>query len=208
MIDSVLSHKDLGIIFDNNLKFHEHTIEVTAKANRLLGLIKKSFDYLEPDMLVKLFVTMVRPTLEYSNSVWGPSFILDQRKLEKVQRRATRLIPTIADMQYSERLSTLQLPSLTYRRLRGDLILVYKILNGYFTSDFDNLFTYSNNITRGHSLKLFKSFSKLRCRYDYFSNRIINDWNSLPDNVVNSSTVNCFKSCIDTHLINSRFIFV
>ena len=101
MIDSVLSHKDLGIIFDNNLKFHEHTIEVTAKANRLLGLIKKSFDYLEPDMLVKLFVTMVRPTLEYSNSVWGPSFILDQRKLEKVQRRATRLIPTIADMQYS-----------------------------------------------------------------------------------------------------------
>ena len=144
-------------------------------------------------MLLKLFVTMVRPTLEYSNSVWGPSFILDQRKLEKVQCRATHLIPTIADMPYSERLSTLQLPSLAYQRLRGDLILVYKILNGYFTSDFDNLFTYSNNITRGHSLKLFKSFSKLRCRYDYFSNRIVNDWNSLPDNVMNCSTVNCFK---------------
>ena len=135
-------------------------------------------------MLVKLSVTMVWPTLEYSNSVWGPSFILEQRKLEKVQCRATRLIPAIADMLYSERLSTLQLPSLAYRRLRGDLILVYKIL------------------------KLFKSFSKLRCRYDYFYNRIVNDWNSLPENVVNSSTVNCFKSCIDTHLINSRFIFV
>ena len=81
-------------------------------------------------------------------------------------------------------------------------------LKWLFTSDFANLFTYSNSITRGHSLKQFKSFSKLRCRYDYFSNRIVNNWNSLPENVVNSSTVNCFKSCIDTHLINSKFIFV
>ena len=58
MIASVTSHKDFGIIFDNNLKFYDHTIEVTAKANRLLGLIRKSFEYLE----VKLFVTIVRPT--------------------------------------------------------------------------------------------------------------------------------------------------
>ena len=65
VITSVRSHKDLGNIFDDNLKFHGHTIEVTAKANHLLGLIRKSFDYLEPDVLVKLFVTMVRPTLEY-----------------------------------------------------------------------------------------------------------------------------------------------
>ena len=57
LVDSVTSHKDLGIVFDNHLKFHDHTIEVTAKANRLLGIIRKSFEYLEPDMLVKLFVS-------------------------------------------------------------------------------------------------------------------------------------------------------
>ena len=108
------SHKDLGIVFDNHLKFHDHTIQITAKANRLLGIIRKSFEYLEPDMLVKLFVSIVRPTLEYSNSVWGPPFILDQRKIEKVQRRATRLLPTLADKSYSERLSVLQLPSLVH----------------------------------------------------------------------------------------------
>ena len=83
VIASVISRKDLGIVFDNNLTFHNHTIEVTAKANHLLGLIRKSFEYLKPDMLMKLFVTMVWPTLEYSNSVWGPSYILDQRKLRK-----------------------------------------------------------------------------------------------------------------------------
>jgi len=208
VIDSVISHKDLGIIFDNHLKFHDHTTEVTAKANRLLGLIRKSFEYLEPDMLVTLFVTIVRPTLEYSNPVWGPQFILDQRKLEKVQRRATRLLPSLADKPYPERLSLLQLPSLQYRRLRGDLILLYKILKGYFSSDFNNFFTYSNNITRGHQFKLFKSFSRLKCRSDYFFNRILNHWNSLPDYIVNSSSVNSFKSLLDSHLVNSRFIFV
>ena len=68
-IDSVESQKDLGVLFDHQLKFHLRTTNVAAKANRLLGLIRKSFDYLDPDMLVKLFVTVVRPTLEYCNLV-------------------------------------------------------------------------------------------------------------------------------------------
>jgi len=80
VIASVVSRKDFSIIFDNHLKFHDHTTRVTAKPNRLLGLIRKSFEYLEPDMLVKLFVTTVRPTLEYSNPIWGSQFILDLKK--------------------------------------------------------------------------------------------------------------------------------
>ena len=114
VIDSVNSQKDLGILFDNQLRFHHHTTTIVAKANRLLGLIKRSFDYLNSDMLTKLFVTIVCPTLEYCNSIWGPSFILDQRKIEKVQRRATKMLPTISDKSYEERLSILKLPSLTY----------------------------------------------------------------------------------------------
>jgi len=89
-IDIVESQKDLGILFDNQLKFHSHTNNISNKANRLLGLIRKSFDHLDSSMLVKLFVTMICPTLEYFNSIWGPSFILDRRRIEKVHRRATR----------------------------------------------------------------------------------------------------------------------
>ena len=65
---------------------------------------------------------MVCPTLEYCNSVWGPSLVLDQRKIEKVQRRATRLLLPIRDKPYGERFSILQLPSLAYRCFRGDYI--------------------------------------------------------------------------------------
>ena len=115
-------------------------------------------------MLTKLFTAFVRPTLEYSNAVWGPFFVLDQRKVEKVQRRATRLLPSLRDKPYGERLAALQLPSLAHRRHRGDMILLYKTINNYFNSDFSTLYTYSDTtITRGHQFKLFKCHSGLNC---------------------------------------------
>ena len=202
-IDSVESQKDLGILFDHQLKFHLHTTDVAAKANCLLGLIRRCFDHLNSDMLVKLYVTVVHPTLEYCNLVWGPSLVLDQRKIERVQRRATRLLLPIRDKPYGERLSILQLPSLAYRRFRGDMILLYKILNNYFSSDFSALYT-----TRGHQFKLFKYRSRLNCRSNYFFNKLINDWNNLPAFVVNANSVNCFKSLIDNCFLDSRFNFV
>ena len=169
VIDNFDSYKDLGVILDYQLKFCLHTTEVAVKANRLLGLIKKSFDYLDSDMLTKLFTVFVRPTLEYGNAVWGPFFVLDQRKVEKVQHRATRLLPSLRDKPYEERLAALQLPSLAHRHRRGDMILLYKIINNYFNSDFSTLYTYSDTtITRGHQFKLFKCHSRLNCRSKYF----------------------------------------
>ena len=67
------SHKDLGVLFDSCLKFHQH---ITSIANGILGLIKKSFESLDPDMLARLFKTLVRPIIEYGNTIWGPHFIL------------------------------------------------------------------------------------------------------------------------------------
>ena len=95
MIDCVESQKGLGILFNHQLKFHSHTSDVAAKANCLLGLFMRSFDYLDSGMWIKWLVTLVRPILEYCNSVWRPSFVLDQRKIEKVQCRATRLLLSI-----------------------------------------------------------------------------------------------------------------
>jgi len=113
------------------LTCHDHTMEVIAKANCLLGLIRKSLEYLKQ---VTLFVTIVRPILEYSNLVSGPEFILDQRKLEKFH------LPSLANEPYSYRLYSLQLPSLQYRRLKSDLILLHKIIKGYLSSNFNNFF--------------------------------------------------------------------
>jgi len=70
MVERITQHKDLGIIFDDKLKFHDHTSTVAGKGNGMLGLISKPFEFLvEPEMASKLYKALVQPILEYSNPV-------------------------------------------------------------------------------------------------------------------------------------------
>ena len=123
--------------------------------------------------------------------IWRPLFTLDQRKVEKV-RQAIRLLLSLYDKSYTERLSTLSLPLLLHIRQKGDLIFLYKILNNHFNSDFTIIYTPTPlaTTTRGHQSKLFKQHSRLLCRSNYYMNRVINEWNSLPTSVVESSSIN------------------
>ena len=110
--------------------------------------------------------------------------------LEKVQRCATKLVPFLYNYPYEERLHTLELPSLYYRRRRGDTIATYIILTNKVNIDYKQFFHKATSlITRGHNLKLFKPRSYLELRRNFFSERIINDWNDLPGEVINAPTV-------------------
>ena len=159
-LPTVELEKDLGIFVDNHLKFHDHTAAVAAKANRILAIINKSFANLDLSMFPILYKVLVRPILEYGNAVWGPFFVADQIAIEKVQRRATKLVTSIRNLPYNERLSILKLPSLYYRRRRGDMILVYQIFHGLIDIN-PSIFFASATIstTRGHNYKIFKPHS-------------------------------------------------
>jgi len=101
---------------------------------------------------------MVRPHLEYGNVTWHPRYRGDKLEVEKVQRRATKLIPSISHLPYEDRLKLVKLPSLDFRRRRRDMIHVFKIMNGMDRLDPNNLFVFPhNNNNRGHSQKLFKT---------------------------------------------------
>ena len=121
--------RDLGIQIDSKLKFHIHTDMVAKKAYRILG---KSFEYKDSDVIVKLYKTLVRPIVEYNNVIWGPSYTLDNQKLERIQRKATKMIPSISHLSYYDRLRHLNIPSLQHRSQRGDLIYLYQILKGSY----------------------------------------------------------------------------
>ena len=111
---------------------------------------------------------MVRPILEYRNVIWGLHYVLDQRKLEGVQQLATKLAPSLRDESYIDRLISLNLPSLLYRFRCGDLIFLFKLLNGYFELGFTNFFTLSHNShNKGHSFKLLKSPAYHLCRVNF-----------------------------------------
>ena len=88
-LDKVDCEKDLGVEVGSELKFHKQTSSV-KKANRMLGLIKRSFLNKKEETFSLLYMALVRPHLEYANVVWGPHYILDRKAVENVQRRATK----------------------------------------------------------------------------------------------------------------------
>ena len=110
--------KDLGVKFDPTLTFSKHAAMVANKANRMVGIIRRTFDYLDEDMLKVLYKSLIRPHLEYANCIWSPMLHKDIQLIERVQRRATKLTPGLREMSYEERLIQLRLPTLAYRRLR------------------------------------------------------------------------------------------
>ena len=201
-LEPIREEKDLGVTVDADLKFHSHTTRVVNKANRILGMIKKSFVSLDAISLPVLYKAFIRPHLEYGNVIWGPHFRDDQIKVERVQRRATKLIDHLRDLPYEERLNELKLPSLYYRRRRGDMIQVFKIMKGFNRVPKEQFFKQKALTTRGHHLKLFKPRAQKLVRRQFFSTRIINDWNQLPSDIVEADTVNTFKARLDRHWVN------
>ena len=195
-INSSNTERDLGIHIATSLKSSEHIKVITNKANKVLGCIKRSFTYLDNEMLVTLYKSLVRPIVEYGSPVWSPHMIKDITEVEKIQRQATKLVPDIKDLPYTQRLLSLGLPTLLYRRDRRDLIEVFCTLQ----SPNQTLFNVSESTRlRGHSKKIVKEEHYRRnVRLNFFSQRTINTWNSLPDSVVSASTLNQFKSLLNS----------
>ena len=194
-LETVESEKDLGVIIDSALSFGEHIGSKISIANRNLGLIFKTFTFMDKDMFLNLFKSLVRPHLEYASTVWSPQHKKDMIAIENVQRRATRMLSCLRGKTYPERLKILGLPSLEYRRERADMVQVYKIMNDIDMVNKEKLFTMSQYTgTRGHSFKIYKKRFRLNIRGNYFSNRVVEQWNELPEHTVMAPTLNSFKS--------------
>ena len=128
--------------------------------------------------------------------------------IENVQRRATKIIPNLKHLPYEERLKILKLPTLKFRRLRGDLINVYKILTNEKSSS-KHLLPLNNSKynTRGHDRKLEKNRFNCKLRQHSFSVRVTNIWNSLSNQVTNASSIHNFKKLLDEELQYLKYIF-
>ena len=196
-----LTEKDVGVTFDSSLEFRQHIKSMISKANQRVGLIKRSFSHLDIKSVKLLYKSLVRPILEYCSVIWNPIFKTDANEIEKVQARATKLVPSIRNSDYSDRLKALNLTTLAYRRQRTDVLQVYRIIKQIDKIPFDTFFKYSEiEQTRGHSQKLEKPRAATRIRLNSFSHRVINAWNRLPDETVDlekHDTLNKFKTALE-----------
>ena len=182
VLNTTLKEKDLGLTISADMKVSEQCGIAAAKGNQILGLIRRNIVYKENELIIPLYKTIVRPHLEYCIQAWRPYRKKDIDMLERVQRRATKMIPKLRNISYEMRLKECGLTTLETRRLR-EQIEVFKILNGY------------ENIDRNITL------AKKQCRLDIkkksFSQRTVNEWNRLSADCVGASSVNIFKNKVD-----------
>lgn len=199
-IKCVEREKDLGVVISTDLKQSNQCSEVVKTANKLIGFIGRSFSFKTEKIILTLYNSLVRPHLEYNVQFWSPYYKKDIEKLERIQRRLTKMIPRLRNKPYEERLKELNLFSLTKRRLRGDLITLFKIFKGFTNMHPDNFLTLDrSNFTRNNGFKIVGKRFKTNEAKHFFFNRVINIWNGLPSSVVDSGTIETFKIRLDKY---------
>ena len=209
-LEHVFEEKDLGVLVDADLSFEEHITTKVRKANQIMGLIRRSFTYLDGKSFVKLYTALVRPHLEYAQSVWSPHLKKFTDLLENVQIRATKLVDHFGGLDYSERLKRLNLPTLAFRRLRGDLIEMYKHFSKYDKDIVAESFQPKERVNRRHRFQIHKRVAEDGVRgvqNNSFYYRIAKVWNNLPSTVVEAPSVDAFKNRLDKEMKDNALKF-
>ena len=190
---------DLGVTMDSNLRFTKHYRITSNKANNRASLILKTFLSRDPVLLFKAFTVYVRPLLEYCSPVWAPVYKSDIEIIENVQRKFTKRLHGLKHLTYADRLVLLNnADSLELRRLKHDLIMIFKILHNFVCITVNEFFCLNPfTITRGHDFKLVKPLCTNNARQFSFACRRIDVWNNLPIHAVNCHSIQCFKALIN-----------
>ena len=203
-LERVQQEKDVGVIIAENLKPSLQCAKAAQKANSVLGQLTRGVGYRDKECFINLYLTYVRPHLEYAVAAWSPWNQGDKEVLEGVQRRAVKMVTNLKGKTYHLRLEELGLTTLEERRERGDLIMAYKVITGKDKVNYESWFRMCEGMndrreTRylGGLYNVERLEGRLEMRQNFWSVRVASKWNSLPDLVKSANTVNMFKNGLD-----------
>jgi ribonucleases P/MRP protein subunit RPP40 len=197
LLESTLQERDLGVLLTDKLRWSEHVAASVAKAHSVVRILKNTFRSRDPKIWRKLHTTYVRPLVEYAVQAWNPHLKSEINRIEQVQRTVTRIPHLPGKPSYAQRCRLMNLPELSCRRARGDLIQMYKCVHGL-----DEI-NWSEPLVRGPRRENRRSrlhpelVRNCSVRSHYFLNRVAQMWNKLPDEVAKAGSLNEFKNKID-----------
>ena len=207
VLSKVTEERDVGVKIDHSLKPSKHCASIASKANSILGQMTRSFHYRDRHVFLKLYKTYIRCHLEYCTPVWSPWSKADIDALEKVQERAVNMISGLSSHSYEDKLKELNLQSLAARRERFDMIQTFKIIHKKDNVNSEIFFKLANPsayVTRLTSCpyNITPQISRLDIRKNFYSNRVINTWNSLPSDLKEAPSVASFKNRYDKLIVS------
>ena len=198
-LEVVDSSKYLGVTINNNLKWDEHINNISARANRTLGFLRRNLRGCRTAARSRAYEALVRPTLEYAASIWDPHNIGQINQLEKVQRRAARFTTrNYTDRQpgsVTQMVKNLNWEPLQVRRIKIRLVLLFKIQHNLVAIPADAYLIPSDSRTRGENTFRVPTTRKDVYRHSFFPSTI-RDWNALPAAATTASSLEAFKGVL------------
>ena len=196
IIQEVQQAKYLGVTFSNKLTWSDHINIICSRANSVIGFLHHNFHQCPTKTKSALYLSLVRPILEYAAIIWAPYHHSDINQLEAVQRRAARFTMNCYDRYQSvtNMLHRLDWPTLEKRRDHAKIIMMYKIIHNIVYIQPDLPLIYSNTFnTRGHHQKMQQPATRIDSYLHSFFPSAVRLWNSLPATLIDSPSLNYFK---------------
>jgi len=201
-LNAVSNVKDLGVHISNTCESSLHVEKIAKSAHAVLSQVRRATTIRDSHTFPTIYKSFIRPLLETAAPVWNPTKREDVNRIEKVQKRALRMISDLGSLSYEDRLKTLGIQSLEDRRRRGDAIEAFKTLNGFNNVDPREWFSFvqdrhEKNTRSFAENRLVPDRARLNLRKNFFTNRVTTIWNSLPVKVKTAKTLNNFKNQYD-----------
>jgi len=197
--------KDIGVCMTSNLKPSQQCKKAARMAQTVLSQLSRAFHYRDRHIFLRLYMQYVRPHLEYAVVAWSPWYEADKECLEKVQRRAVNMVSGLRAGSYEEKLKELGITTLEERRNHLDMLQTYKIMNGKDNVSRKTWFDMASDGQRAtrqaaDPLNIRPKAARLEIRRNFFSQRVVEKWNSVPAKVKSAESVMSFKNGYKNHV--------